>query len=237
MRFKLCFNLENKHFPIQYRKSILSFIKKSLSEYNLDYYEKFYHKRDNIIKPYTFAVFFNRPEFEKEGIILHEKRFEVNFSVEDMEIGIILFNSFNHQRNKKFPLNQNSWTLQNIVMMMEKEINKEELQIKFCSPLVVRERQNQKDYYYSFKHEKFLETLRINVKEQLKITDIPKELVDTLELIPTNPKKTVIKFYEQQIEASLGEFQIKGDNKLLKYLYQAGLGSRHSAGFGMFEII
>ena len=34
MRFKFLFTLENEKFPIQYRKSIMSFIKMSLQEYN-----------------------------------------------------------------------------------------------------------------------------------------------------------------------------------------------------------
>ena len=58
MRLKLNFDLENEFLPIQYRKSVISFIKQSLSEYNVEYYKKFYNDRDTIIKPYTFAVFF-----------------------------------------------------------------------------------------------------------------------------------------------------------------------------------
>ena len=34
MRFKLNFELENEKFPIQYRKNVMSFIKKSLNEYS-----------------------------------------------------------------------------------------------------------------------------------------------------------------------------------------------------------
>lgn len=39
MRLKLYFKLENEKFPIQYRKSILSFIKRSLTEYSEEYYK------------------------------------------------------------------------------------------------------------------------------------------------------------------------------------------------------
>ena len=47
MRFKLYFELENEHFPIQYRKNILSFIKLSLTEYSEEYYKKLYNEKDN----------------------------------------------------------------------------------------------------------------------------------------------------------------------------------------------
>ena len=236
MRLKLNLNLENENLPIQYRKSVISFIKLSLSEYNEEYYKKFYNKRDNIIKPYTFSVFFKSPQFKEDEIIIKDKRIELNISIADYETSIIIYNAFNHQKNKKFPLNKNSWTLKNINMIMEKEIVDNELDIRFMSPLVVRSRINKKDYYYSFKHEKFEEMLKINIKEEIKNTDIPEKLVDTFSIEAVNAKKAVIKFYEKQIETSLGVYKLKGNPELLDYLYKAGIGSKRSSGFGMFSI-
>ena len=66
---------------------------------------------------------------------------------------------------------------------------------------------------------------------------MPSEIADTFEITPIAPKKVIIKFYEKQIETSVGTFNIKGDKRLLEYLYKAGIGSKRSAGFGMFQII
>lgn len=71
----------------------------------------------------------------------------------------------------------------------------------------------------------------------MKITDFPETIVDTFRIEPINAKKIVVKYYEKQIECSTGIFKISGDKKLLEYLYKAGMGSNHSAGFGMFQII
>lgn len=238
MRLKLYFELENEKMPIQYRKNIISFIKASLNKYNEEEFKKLYDGNKPIIKPYTFSVFFEKPQFEKEQIILNSKTFEINMAVADYEVAVVLYNSFNHQKNKKFSINQNSWKLTNIAMLPEKKINGDSINVKFQSPLVARNRQEQKDYYYSFESpEMFLETLKINIKEELKITDIPQEIVNTFEINPIEPKKVVIKFYEKQIEASTGIFKIKGDKQLLEYLYKAGIGSKRSAGFGMFQIL
>ena len=237
MRLKLYFRLENEKFPIQYRKSILSFIKKSLTEYSEEYYKKLYNERDNIIKPYTFAIFFNSPEFKENEIILKDKKFQMNMSIADIEIAVVLYNAFNHQKHINFSLNNNSWQLENISLINEKKIETENINIKFMSPLVVRSRQNQKDYYYSYGSQEFLDTLKINIKEQLKITDIPENIVDTFEIKSNDYKKVIIKFYEKKIECTLGNFNITGNKELLKYLYQAGMGSKRSSGFGMFEII
>jgi len=176
MRFKLHFTLENPEISIQYRKSIISFFKYALSNYNEEYYKKYYNEKDNTIKSYTFSTYFKNPKIEKDKIIIEDKKFELNISVADYETSIILYNAINKQKFKKFHLNNNSWTLQNITMIMEKEIKSDKITIKFQSPLCVRSRIDQKDYYYSFENKEFEEILKINIKEQLKITNIPKEI-------------------------------------------------------------
>lgn len=237
MRYKLFFELENKDISIQYRKSILSFFKKSLSEYDNEIYEKLYHAKDPIMKPYTFSVFFRESEFRENRIIVNSKQMELNISIADYEIAVILYNAFNHQRNKIFHLEHNSMTLKNIVLIQEKQINTEEITIKFMSPLIVRQRENEKDYYFSVEGEKFLETLKINTKDQLKLTNYSMDIVDSIRLEKINGRKTVVKFYEKQMEGSIGTFKLFGNKELLNFLYRAGIGSRRSSGFGMFEII
>ena len=101
MRFRLYFDLENELIPIQYRKSILSFIKLSLTQYSEEYYQKLYHQKDTIIKPYTFAVFFRHPQFKEDKIILEDKRMEITISIADYEIAVVLYNALNHQKQKK----------------------------------------------------------------------------------------------------------------------------------------
>ena len=237
MRLKLTLVLENESLPIQYRKSVISFIKLSLSEYNEEYYRRFYNNKDTIIKPYTFAIFFRNPKFEDEKIIISDKKIELNISIADYETSIILYNAFNHQKNKKFALDKNSWSLKNISLLMEKRIDTEEIIIKFMSPLVVRSHIEKKDYYYSFADKEFKDILKINIKQQLRITDIPEILVENFDIFAISSKKVIVKFYEKKIETSTGIFKLVGDKKLLSYLYQAGMGSKHSSGFGMSKII
>lgn len=237
MRFKLYFKLEKEEIPVQYRKTIISYFKHSLEENDSKYYQKYYNEKEPIIKEYAFSAYYKQQKIEKDKIILEDKKFELNITTSDYETGIILYNSFNKQKNKKYPLNSNSMTLENITMTKEKEITTDKITIKFQAPLCVRSRENNKDYYYSYENEKFEEILKINIKEQLKISDIQTETVDTFTIKPIKAKKVLIKFYEKCIECSTGTFEITGNKELLKYLYQTGMGSKHSAGFGMFQII
>lgn len=126
--------------------------------------------------------------------------------------------------------------LKNIELILEKKVQEENI-IKFISPLVVRERENRKDFYHSYESEKFMQILKTNIKEQLKITDINPEKADTIQLEAVKAKKAIIQFYEKKIETTLGTFKVKGDKELIEYLYKSGMGSKHSSGFGMFEII
>lgn len=237
MRFKLYFKLEKEEIPIQYRKTIISYFKHCLEENNKEYYQKYYNEKDPIIKHYTFSTYYKQQKIEKDKIILKDKNLELNISTSNYETGIILYNSFNKQKHKKYPLSNNSMTLETITMSKEKGIITDKITIKFQSPLCVRLRENNKDYYYSYENEKFEEILKINIKEQLKIADIPTEILDTFTIKPKNAKKVLIKFYEKCIECSTGTFEISGNKELLKYLYQSGMGSKHSAGFGMFQIL
>ncbi len=224
MRYQLSFNLENERFPLDYRRTVISFIKKSLSEYDKETYENYYHEKDPKQKPFTFSIYFHNPKFETDKIILTDKSVELNISIADYSLAIIFYNSINHQRYKAFPLTNNTMTLKNITMLPEPLITTEQIKVKFMSPLVVRQRINNKDWYYSYStKEKFEETLKMNIKEQLSITDIPTDIVNTFEIDTIQPKKAVVKFYEKQIEASLGTYWLKGDKRLLTFLYQCGM--------------
>lgn len=204
MRFKLYFDLEKEELPIDYRKSILSYMKYSLSQYNKEEFEKLYNDKDPIVKGYTFAIFFNEPRFTKEKVIVEDKRMELNLSVYDYHTAIILYNAFNHQKNKNFSLNRNAMKLKNISLVEERKIPKKTILIKLLSPLIVRDhnRDTKKDYYYSYRHSEFKEILTINIKEQLKIINLPDSILNGFEIKPIDPKKTVTKFYEKQIEGS-----------------------------------
>lgn len=237
MRFKLYFKLEKEEIPIQYRKTIISFLKHCLEENNKEYYQKYYNEKDPIIKQYAFSAYYKQQKIDKDIIKLDDKKLEINITTSDYETGIVLYNSFNKQKGNKFSLNNNSMTLVNITMTKEKEISSDKIIVKFQAPLCVRSRDNNKDYYYSYQNEKFEEILKINIKEQLKISDIPTEMVDTFSIKPINAKKVLIKFYEKCLECSTGTFELSGNKELLKYLYETGVGSKHSAGFGMFQIL
>lgn len=240
MRLKLSFELEKPELDINYRKSLISFIKHSVEEYDKELFNTLYEKGKTTKKTFTFAPILNHPKFKEEKVFLEGTGFYLIFSAYNYEYALHLLNSFIKQKNKKFHLNQNSMTLINLTVIPETAIRENNINIKMSSPLIVREhnRETLKDMYYSFeKTEKFNEYIKINILEQMKAEKLDSNLLEGFEIKPINAKKTVVKVYEYSIECSIGTFCLTGKQELLDYLYKSGIGSKKAMGFGLFEIV
>lgn len=236
MRMKLYFNLENNVIDVQYRKSIISWIKHAIQEYDEKLFEQMYN--GNQKKTFCFATILPHPDFQKEKVILDNNQFYIIFSAYNYSYALHLYNSFFSQKNKKFHLNQNSMTLVSMSMIPEKTIITNSIKIKLSSPLVVRNhnRETLKDMYYSYTRDEFENYLKINISEQLQFENLDLSMLDDFKMTPLDARKIVIPVYEKMIECSIGEFELQGKTKLLDYLYKAGIGAKKAMGFGLFEI-
>ncbi len=237
MRFKMYFELEKPKLNIQYRKSIISYIKHALQNYDENLYKEIYE--GNNTKTYTWAPILSKPTFEEESIQLQDNNFSILFSAYNYLYALHLYNAFLKQLFKKFSLNQNSMTLKNIVMIPEKQINTNKIQVKMVSPIICRNhnRETRKDMYYSFERPEFEKYIKINILEQMKQENLDSNLLEDFKIEPINAKKTIIKLYEKKMEASIGTFELEGDKQLLNYLDKAGVGAKKAMGFGLIEIL
>lgn len=237
MRLKLIFQLENNILDIQYRKSIISWIKHALQAYDENLFQEIYNNNNK--KTFTFAPILSNPKFDKEKVTMQDNQFSIVFSAYNYIYGLHLYNSFVKQKFQKFSLNQNSMKLTSIIMLKEKEINENEIAIKMSSPIICRnhDKTTLKDMYYAYDREEFTKYLKINIEEQLAAENLNTALLNDFEITPINAKKIILPVYEKMIECSVGIFKLHGNIELLKYLYKAGIGSKKAMGFGLFEII
>lgn len=237
MRLKLYFELENQTISIQYRKSIISFIKHAIQEYDETLYQEIY--AGNNKKTFTWAPILSKPKFEKEKIILGDTNFSIIFSAYNYLYALHIYNAFLNQKQQKFSLNQNSMTLKSISIIPEKQITTNRIPIRMSSPIICRnhDRETLKDMYYSFERPEFEKYVRINILEQMKKEALDSSLLEGFKIQPIQGKKVIVKLYEKKIEASIGTFELEGKTKMLDYLYRAGIGSKKAMGFGLFEII
>lgn len=237
MRLKLFFELENHKIDVQYRKSIISWIKHALENYDKNLYQEIYDS--NHKKTFTFATILQKPQFQKKEVILENNQFSVVFSAYNYVYALHIYNAFLKQKYQKYSLHQNSMTLTNIILIPEKEITEDKITIKMSSPLIVRnhDRETLKDIYYAFNKEGFEKYLRINIEEQLQAENLDTKILEEFKITPIKAKKIIIPVYEKMIECSIGIFEMKGDKTLLNYLYRAGVGAKKAMGFGLCEII
>ncbi len=241
MRIKLKFLLGNNKIPIEYRKAFMHYLKVSLNTLtDVNGYEEFYG--DNLkSRELTFAMKFNCPKFVKgcDFIAVDGNVLEVNISTSSIKKAFMLNNAFSKMLNKDIAFgNINTIKLLSINISEGKKVSNNEVFIKMMSPLCIREHiKGKSDYYYSITNVEFTNKTNEIIKEQLKIELCLDDVNFSIEPIEQESKKTVVKHYGQSLESSIGVFKLTGDKKILQYLYDNGVGSRKSAGFGMFQIL
>lgn len=239
MKIILQFSIDNCKLPLDYRPTILSFFKKTLSEAsNGQYYDKYYLNPER--RNFTFAVNLPKPKFSKSEIILAENEFQIIFSTFDRNTGYIFMSAFIAQIGKKFsaPL-ENTCVLKSVTQGGEKDVTSSSALIKMQSPLCLREhtREGNKDIYISIADDRFEEKAHSILKSQLIAEGFDESIASTIQIHPINAKKTVVRHYDNFIECSLGDFVINADKSVINYLLKSGIGSRKSSGFGYARLI
>lgn len=242
MRFSLTLQLKENTFPLEYRSLILSYIKNAISKCNDGkYYDRFF--KDTTQKDYCFSVVLPKSKFDKNKIELQYNEIKILFSTDDSQkTGLILFNAFISQKNKAYPLSNNNFmTLKSItnhkqdLILNSRAIFKTTLGSGIC----VRDhnRENNKDKYYTYLDNDFREKIKNVIRNQVIQAGFPEEEANEIKVNPIQCKKVVAKHYRRYIDITTGVFEIQGNNEILQYFYDVGLGSRKSAGFGMLDLV
>lgn len=242
LRLELKFELEKNFFQADYRKLFISFIKKSLTKYhNGQLYEKFY--KNTMPKNFSFSVIFQNPIYKKEIIELGGNNLTLVISADDRDnTGLYLFSSFIAQKNVKFALpKSNSMVLKNITQKREMNIERSKIILRTVagSGLCIRKhsRIDNKDTYYVYNDDEFLEQFQFVLGEQALNAGFMKQQVQHINFKPILCKKVVAKHYGTYIDLTVGIFAMEADPKILQYFYTAGMGSRKSSGFGLVDIV
>ena len=238
MRLKIECILEENFVCLDYRRSILSFIKKSLENYSEEIKKKYYDEYK--AKDMTFACYFPIEKIENNQINLTNNIFAIFLSFDSIIDGVHFYNAFNiAKRNHiQFNLGKNIFQIKNIVKLQEKEIKEDKATFKTLSPIVIREQieegEKKKEWFYEL-DEKGIEILKRNLCYSLKDKFSIKEL-EKIEIEVEKSKTSIISFYKIKFPATNGRITIKGDKKILNYFYRAGIGSKCPSGFGLLDL-
>lgn len=236
------FSLENPELPKDNKSIWLSFLKNVLSKCNKGkFYESYFSGTNS--KDYSFSILLSKPKFVEEKVLLENNQVKMIFSADDKKkTGLIFYAAFLEAKNRRFPLPEgNGMTLKRVRQMREKLITSSKVAFRTVTGggLVVREHEREKnrDKYYTYKDSGFDENLKKVLKVQAKTAGFSENMVEELVMTPVQCKKVLVKHYGVYIDVTVGIFYLEGDSDLLQYFYQAGIGSRHSEGYGLLDII
>lgn len=243
MRIKIDIELLKPEIPVEYRRSILSFLKNSLSNIQDGKKLETYYKDTNQ-KDFTWSLFLPNACFNRDFIKLSDNNIQMTISTDDrMQTGFYLMMALINQKNKPYPLaNGNSMVIRSVKQIQQKVIFKNECYFFTMAgtPIVVREHNKDinRDKYYTIEDDDFTEKMKTSIINQLICAGYEKNLLKDIEVKINDGdcKKVVIKHYGVYIDGTIGVFNIKAPAIILQHLYQNGLCSRRSAGFGMVDI-
>ncbi|WP_303861759.1 CRISPR-associated endoribonuclease Cas6 [Alkalibaculum bacchi] len=237
MKYITRFELKNNKIKSDNRGTFVSFFKNAISEYMDGYFYDELYGSGTKRKEICWSIRLNNPKFDRDIIHLGGNNIEMTLKTENQEIALIYFSSLLNMKDKPFNIgNDNQITLKSIRLVREPDIIGDFGIFKILSPICIRlhDRETNRDKYLAYSDEGFELEFRNKIKEDLEFFD--KE-IDSLIFDFSKLKKVVIPIYGTLISATLGTFFVKGDNKLLNYIKNNGIGSRRSSGMGLIELI
>ncbi len=126
------------------------------------------------------------------------------------------------------------------VLYSDFTVERDEIRIQMLSPISVysSDMDSRRTYFYSPEEEEFPQLINENfIRKYTACYHVPPDSGIYIESVSVTPKdKYVTRYKDFYITGWKGEYYLCGKRKYLDFLYQAGLGSKNSQGFGMFEI-
>lgn len=235
MRVLLTFKLANDKFTKNYRNFLMSYFKFALSKEYIDVFNTYFNN-DAAIKNYSFSVYIKDMKYEDNLIVSPTKSIKMILSSNDYSFVTTLYNSLLINKGRKMDINPgNKIFLERISLIHLDEIKEDTITIKTLSPILVRDRDREKnkDYYVTVNDSNFIEKLNFNLiylATQLNLN------IDNLKISPIKVRKVVVPLFKVNYDANDGLFELSGNIETLNTLYKVGIGSRRGEGFGLFEL-
>ncbi len=239
MQLHITFKGENTVLPIAYRYFIQSMIYRALEtdkKFSQFLHDGGFTNDDKSFKLFTFSPLKGNYSVRDKKIIFSDY---ISFEIRSFEPAIIqlLIHAFAH--GNKVNIGRNTLTVEKCILK-NKTIYMPQVKIKMIAPAtayVTRDFTNR--IYFSPDDDEFNQLIINNAKRKWlsagKNEHDFKLDIEKAEEIPL--KKEVTDFKKHYIIAWYAGFVLKGNPEVINFLYNTGLGSKNSQGFGMYELI
>ena len=237
MQLKLYIDLdENLTLPINYSHILQGIIYHALQ--NDSNYQKLLHDNglnETNLKFFTFSSLCGKHSISNKQITFYNKLFLEIRSIDDYFI-FLLYEYFKSNGgitfgNKKFKVN---------LKLENKIIRDNSINIKMNSPICVSKKdENNKVIFLSPHDSDFEEYVNNNFynKYMAYYNTSPFSSINITSTFISHYDKVVTTLKGIFITGWKGEYILSGSSDYLTFLYNTGLGSRNSQGFGLFELL
>ena len=240
MRIRLTFEFEGKILlPLNYNHIIQASILNWIDD---EEYQKHIHDIGYTLEKRNYKLYvFSRME-GKFKIIKETKQIEFDSgctldisAIDEKLLMLIIQGTFKNNLR----IGRNNVTVKSI---MKREFEPERImRVRTKSPITVystvKENDQTKTLYYTPHQEEFYEKIRLNIMHKYE-SYFGNKYDGDFEIKLLNEKSVkekVIKYKNFVIKGYEGEFLIQGSSKIKELIYNTGLGSKNSQGFGMID--
>ncbi len=230
---------ENLELPLNYHHMLQGIIYRSLSEmpeYSRFVHDKGYDFMDRQYRMFVYGLLQGKYEIRDKRIIFKE---HISFQVRSPEVSFVRLLKDSIKKNgisyfdKKYD---------KVNLLLENNVIKEDcITIQMQSPICVysTDADSGKTHFYSPDEEEFYDAINDNfIRKYSAYMGIePQTVLSIKPLKVTHRDKMVTRYKGIYLSGWKGIYELYGDTEHLNFLYNAGLGSKNSQGFGLFEVI
>jgi CRISPR-associated endoribonuclease Cas6 len=228
--------------PVDYRTEISSLIEKTILREAPKVYSHYWRDRTEKIMPFTFSLFIPPARLnESESIHILEcssNTLGFQFSSCDFDLLNYVYNGLLKVMGQ-YSLFDYTIEFRNFFFQKLKLINDNRVRFRILSPVVVPNRGNKEGKRYITWEDMSYSELLINSVETLCRNFIKPDYhlnKNSIEIIPSLCSTTMVEHLSELIPATNGIIEIRAPVEVLRLIYDAGLGTRRSQGFGMVDI-
>lgn len=225
--------------PIHYHHILQAILFSGLSaneEYGSFYHDVGFLQKNRSFKIFTFSELNGKYEIKDKRILFSDR---LSFEVRSPDVRFIRILQESFQKNGiTYGINKIAEVR---TFLKDRTIEEEELLIKMITPICVYSTDpfTRKTVFYQPDSPCFSGQVKENFmrKYQAYYGVSPKSGISLQPAEVSYGDKCVTKYKNFYISGWRGIYRLAGERKYLDFLYQTGLGSKNSQGFGMFRLV
>ncbi len=237
LRLKIVMTKPNFHIPIGYNALLQGLIYSLIAKSHLghQYHDIGFQYANKTFKCFVFSQLFGKFKVHQQELIF-ENEFYFYLSSQDEDFLKEIYRML--MLNETVVLNHQKVTIAAINLFeLTPFYETETVTLKTLSPVLIYSTKDDFSTYYALSSPIANHFMIQNLKDKSQAYGYPlKKLEFTIEDI-LYEKRRMVKFKDCVYPAYLGELKVNTNFETLLFVYNCGLSSKNSAGFGMIEMV